>query len=321
MKNKPIILVAGEPYSIFFEIFFKSLKKTNSPILLVGSKKLLIKQMKALKFKFKINELLVSKIKSSNLRNGCINIVNVNFNHSKIFDKITIKSNKYIEECCNIALKLIKITKAKALINGPISKSNFLKKKYPGMTEYFENKVGFKNKAVMLIYNKRLSVSPLTTHIPIKKVTKKLTKKKIISNIKTIYKFYKENLRINPKFVVTCLNPHCETSEKFSEDKKIVLPAIKFLKKNRINVSGPFAADTIFLKDNLKKYNVVIGMYHDQVLTPLKTIYQFDAINITLGLPFFRITPDHGPNNIMLGKNISNPESLIKAIEFAKKIK
>tara|TARA_Y100001954_G_scaffold34024_1_gene32374 strand:+ start:233 stop:421 length:189 start_codon:yes stop_codon:yes gene_type:complete len=62
-------------------------------------------------------------------------------------------------------------------------------------------------------------------------------------------------------------------------------------------------------------------MYHDQVLTPLKTIYQFNAINITLGLPFFRITPDHGPNNIMLGKNISNPESLIKAIEFAKKIR
>ena len=83
--------------------------------------------MKALKFKFKINELLVSKIKSSNLRNGCINIVNVNFNHSKIFDKITIKSNKYIEECCNIALKLIKITKAKALINGPISKVIFKK--------------------------------------------------------------------------------------------------------------------------------------------------------------------------------------------------
>ena len=178
MKNRPILLIPGDLNSIFFEIFFKSLKKTNSPILLVGSKKLLIKQMKALKFKFKINELLVSKIKSSNLRNGCINIVNVNFNHSKIFDKITIKSNKYIEECCNIALKLIKITKAKALINGPISKSNFLKKKYPGMTEYFENKVGFKNKAVMLIYNKRLSVSPLTTHIPIKKVTKKLTKKK-----------------------------------------------------------------------------------------------------------------------------------------------
>jgi len=89
------------------------------------------------------------------------------------------------------------------------------------------------------------------------------------------------------------------------------------LKKN-INISGPFPADTLFIKKNLKKFNVVIGMYHDQVLTPIKTIYEFKAINITLGLPFLRITPDHGPNNDMLGKNLSNPDSLIEAINFIK---
>ena len=82
------------------------------------------------------------------------------------------------------------------------------------------------------------------------------------------------------------------------------------------NVSGPYAADTIFLKNNRKKYNVIIGMYHDQVLGPLKSLYEFDAINITLGLPFMRISPDHGPNESMLGKNKSNPMSLIRAITF-----
>ena len=73
---------------------------------------------------------------------------------------------------------------------------------------------------------------------------------------------------------------------------------------------------TIFLKDNIKKYDVIIGMYHDQVLTPIKTIHEFDAINITLGLPFLRVSPDHGPNLSMFGRNKSNPLSLIRSIEF-----
>ena len=78
----------------------------------------------------------------------------------------------------------------------------------------------------------------------------------------------------------------------------------------------PIPADTIFLKNNRKNYNVIIGMYHDQVLTPIKTLYEYDAINITLGLPFLRVSPDHGPNEKMMGKNLSNPYSLIQAIKF-----
>ena len=86
-------------------------------------------------------------------------------------------------------------------------------------------------------------------------------------------------------------------------------------------MSGPFSADTIFLKKNRKKFDVIVGMYHDQVLTPIKTIFEYDAINITLGLPFIRISPDHGPNEQMAGKNLSDPLSLIKAITFFEKIK
>ena len=88
------------------------------------------------------------------------------------------------------------------------------------------------------------------------------------------------------------------------------------MKKSNYKISGPFPADTIFLKENRKKYDVIIGIYHDQVLTPMKTLFEYDAINITLGLPFIRISPDHGPNEKMLGKNLSNPLSLIKSISF-----
>ena len=326
MKNKPIIIIGGEPYSVFFEIFFKaickkSIKNIKNPILLIGSKKLLIKQMMALKFNFKVEELYLDNINFSKINNKKINIINVNFKHRKAFESISSRSNSYIKKCCNIALRLIKKTSSKVLINGPISKKFFLKSKYPGMTEYFASKVGKKNQEVMLIFNKKLSVSPITTHYPLKKIFKKITIQKIIKNILIINSFYLKHFSKRPKLGITGLNPHCESSEKYPEEIKIIKPAIKKLRRKKVKISGPYPSDTIFLKKNLDKFDVVVGMYHDQVLTPMKTIYGFDAINITLGLPFFRITPDHGPNISMLGKNKSDPKSLIKTLEFAKKIK
>ena len=103
------------------------------------------------------------------------------------------------------------------------------------------------------------------------------------------------------------------------EEEKIIIPAIQYLSKKRFKVYGPYAADTIFLRDKLKKFDVILGMYHDQVLAPIKSIFGFKAINITLGLPFLRISPDHGPNFEMFLKNKSNPDSLIEAIKFLDK--
>ena len=115
---------------------------------------------------------------------------------------------------------------------------------------------------------------------------------------------------------ITGLNPHCESNFQNCEEEAIIIPAIKQLKLKKFDVSGPFPADTIFIKEHLKKYDVVIGMYHDQVLSPMKALFNFDAINITLGLPFIRVSPDHGPNTSMLGKNLSDPKSLINALKF-----
>ena len=98
------------------------------------------------------------------------------------------------------------------------------------------------------------------------------------------------------------------------------MPAINFLKKKKYKVSGPHSADTFFLNKNLTNYDVVIGMYHDQVLTPIKTLFNFNAINITLGLPFIRVSPDHGTNNKMIGLNKSDNNSFVAAINFFKKI-
>ena len=322
MKNKAILIVAGEPNSIFLEIFFKSLKKNNfkKPIILIASKNLVAQQMKKLRFNFKINLIDTKKIVLNLLTNKELNIINVDYKFKRVFDKISESSNLYIKNSFDIALTLLKTNKFIGLINGPISKKTFLKDKFFGMTEFFANKTEVKkNKFAMLIYNKRLSVSPLTTHIPLKEVHKSITKNKIIDLVLLINEFYKKKLKKKPKIAITGLNPHCESNYKTSEEERIIKPAIKYLRRKKINSFGPFPADTIFLKEVSKKYDVVVGMYHDQVLTPLKTLFGFDAINITLGLPFIRISPDHGPNEKMIGKNRSNPQSLVQAIKFLDK--
>ena len=323
MKSKPIIIVAGEPYSTFLEIFLKSLKTNilkKIPIILIASKKNLIGQMKKLRYSYKISLIDKKNINKIKASQKTINLINVNFNKKKIIDKISGSSKKYINECFNIGIKLMKEKKGIALINGPISKKYFLSKKFPGITEYLAKKTNRLGKEVMLIYNDELSVSPITTHLPLKIIFKNISVKKIIKKIITINNFYKNKLNKKAKFAITGLNPHCETKNLINEEKKIILPAIKILKKKKINIEGPFPADTMFLSKIRRKFVVIIGIYHDQVLAPFKALYEFKAINITLGLPFIRISPDHGTNNKMLGKKTSDPSSLIEAFKFIKKI-
>ena len=311
MKFKPIIIVPGDPFSIFIEIFFKSFsRKYNSPIILVYCKKDLMLQMKKFGFKMKINLINLNNL-NEDLDNKKINLINVEFNRSK--DQ-QIRS-LYVKKCLQTAFKLIKNGYTHKFINGPIDKKKILNKKYLGMTEYIASKFNQKNFA-MLIYNKKLSVCPLTTHLPLKDVSKNINQKLIIKKIKIINQFYKDHLRFKPRIAVTGLNPHCESIHKFNEDENIVLPSIKKAAKMKINVKGPFSADTIFLKKNRNKFDIIIGMYHDQVLGPFKTLFEYDAIYISTGLPFLRVTPDHGPNIKMIGKNKSDPISLIKCFNF-----
>ncbi len=319
MSFKPIVIVGGEPKSIFLEIFLKSIRKFRNkkhPIILIASRDILKKNIKKFKHKIRINEL---NHNLSNFSLNKINLINVEYkNFSFLSKKISSKSNLYLKKSFNIAIKILKKMNCLGLINGPISKKTFLKGKYNGITEFLAEKTSSKN-PVMLIYNKNLSVSPLTTHLPLSKVSRKVKKKDIILKIMKIETFYKKFLKKKPRIAVTGLNPHCESFDNENKEKKEIIPAIKILKKKNINVKGPYASDTIFLKENIKNFDVIFGMYHDQVLTPIKTLYGFNAINITLGLPFIRLSPDHGPNIKMLGKNTSDPSSLIASLNFFEK--
>jgi len=234
MNINIILVVLGEPNSTFSEILFKyfssiNFKKNKKKIVLVGNINLLKKQMKRLKYKFFLNEIFELKKAKKKL----INIINVDFKFQKPFTQISSSSNNYIRKCFDLSLKILKKNKSIGFINGPISKKHFLKKKYPGITEYISNNTNTNNQ-VMLIYNQKLSVSPITTHIPIKNVSKNITKKKIINSAEKINNFYKKIKKKKPKIAILGLNPHCETTDSESEEKNVIIPTINLLKKKNL---------------------------------------------------------------------------------------
>ena len=321
MNNK-IIIIAGDPNSINSEIIYKAWKKIDSKIkkklYLIANYNLISKQYRKLKYKtniIKINNI-EDNIISSNLK-----IIDIPISFENPF-KVSFKaSSKYVLKSLNLAHTLAKNKKVKGIINCPINKNLIRISKKIGVTEFFASKCKIKNSSeVMLIHNKKFSVVPLTTHLSIKNIPKNITSKLIIKKLMSLNKGFKKVFKIKPKIGVLGLNPHnAELNEK-SEEVKEIIPAISKLKKAGLNVYGPLVADTTFV-NNYKKYNVVVGMYHDQVLAPFKTLFHFDAINITLGLDYLRVSPDHGPAIDLIGKNKANYLSLLQCIKFIDDIK
>ena len=320
--TKPIAIVLGEPNSIFSEIIFKleKMKKKISPFIIIGNIDLMKKQSIYLNYNLNFNEI-DKNFKNKELKKNTLSVININFFQKKEFETISSKSNEFIFNSFDVALELIRNKKVTGIINGPIAKETLLKGRFNGITEYLASKTKCLNNEVMLIYNNKISVSPITTHIAVNKISISLNKKRIVNNVSTIFKFYKKYFKKKIKIGITGLNPHCFSIGKKNEEQLIIKPAIKILNKKKISVSGPISADTIFINNNIKKFDVVIGMYHDQVLTPMKTLFEHNAINITLGLPFIRISPDHGVAADIVGKNKANPQSLIECLKFFKKLK
>tara|TARA_B110000444_G_scaffold236583_1_gene248562 strand:- start:506 stop:1465 length:960 start_codon:yes stop_codon:yes gene_type:complete len=317
MKNL-IAIIAGEPNSVNSEIIAKAWKKKNKVknIFIIGNYSILKKQIIKLGIRiplFKIKEL--KDIKKENK----LFILDVPLKFKSIFIVNSSEVKNYIFKCFNIAHNLAINKKIIGFINAPINKKIF-NNKYLGVTEYLSAKNNSKNKEVMMIHNKELSVVPLTTHIELKNVTKKITLNLIKTKILTINKFYFKLFKKKPKIAILGLNPHNTENKTQSIENKVIKPALHKLKKLKIDVKGPFPADTAFSKNKILSFNVIVGMYHDQVLGPFKALYGYDAINLTLGLKYLRISPDHGTAQDIIGLNKANPKSLISAINFLNKM-
>jgi len=318
MKKK-IILISGDPNSINSEIIFKSWQKINKSIkkriYLISNYDLINDQFLKLKYKIK-----TKKVKNINeISNGDeLKIINVNLFFRNSFKVDKSSASKFVNKTLDLAHKYGLKNNVSGIINCPINK-NLLQNKKVGVTEYLAHKCGIKNKSeVMLIRNKKISVSPITTHIDVKDISKQIKKEMIITKIKTINNWFKKFFKKKPKIGILGLNPHNAEFRDNSEENNEIIPAINKLKGAGIKLDGPLSSDTVFM-NNYKNYNVIVGMYHDQVLTPFKTIFKFDAINITLGLKYLRISPDHGVAINLIGRKKANPKSLISCIDFINK--
>ena len=318
--KRPIIIILGEPNSISSEIFLKSLnyiKKTKLNFIIIGNYSLLEKQANYLDFKINV-KFKLSEINS--LENVKFNFINVDYKQSKPFNLKTNNSDTFVKKCFEHAVILLKKKLAIGLVNLPINKSKFTKNKYKGITEYIADKTNNRNKENMLLFNENFSVLPLTTHIPLKKVYKEISYKKIEKACKNINNFYLKTIKRKKfKIGILGLNPHNgENGYIGNEEKKIIIPAINKLKK-KYPIIGPLSPDTSFLQREKLQIDVLIGHYHDQILTTFKTKFDFNAINITIGLPFIRISPDHGIGTGIIGKGIASPKSFKEAVKFFSK--
>ena len=317
MKNK-ILLVSGEPNSINSEIIYKSLKKMSNKlqkrIYLISNYELIKKQFKLLKYKKKLVKVK-NPYEISNKNE--LKVIDIGLKFKNPFKVSSKESSKFVINSLNCAHKYSLNKNVVALINCPINKQLLNKKEY-GVTEYLAAKCNINdNSEVMLIKNKKLAVCPITTHQDIKNISKKISSDLIIKKIKVINKWYIKKMKKKPKIAVLGLNPHNSEFKKNSEEIKKIIPAINQLKKLNINLDGPYSADTIFIND-YKKFDVIIGMYHDQVLAPFKALFKFDAINITLGLKYLRMSPDHGTALNLIKKKQASSESLEQCLSFIK---
>ena len=314
-----IILISGDPNSINSEIIYKTWKRLNKSlrkrIYIISNFELLKKQFSKLKYSIKINEInsIYEATKHSEL-----NVISLKLKFRKPFSVPKKEASEFVRNSLNYAHSLAIKDKKINIINCPINK-NLLKKNKIGVTEYLAKKCKVKNSSeAMLIKNKNFAVSPITTHIDVNEISKKINSKIIFNKIFTIHSWYKDKFQIKPKIGVLGLNPHNAELRINSEEKRIIIPSILKLKKSGVNVNGPLVSDTVFIKE-YKNYDLLVGMYHDQILSPFKALFKFDAINVTLGLKYLRVSPDHGTAANLIGKKKADPTSLIKCIDFLNK--
>lgn len=224
-----------------------------------------------------------------------------------------------------IATGLVRSGSAGAVITAPVSKKQLYDVgfAYPGQTEYVAERCGIaKENAVMMLAGPSLRVVPITTHIALNAVSGSLTheiiKRRIIATRDGLIRSFGIS---DPIIAIAGINPHAgENGEMGDEEIRLLNPVIKELNDAGYKIIGPLPADTMFHEEARATYDAAICCYHDQALIPLKTLYFHEAVNLTLGLPIIRTSPDHGTAFDIAGQGIARPDSMIAAIKMASQI-
>ena len=208
--------------------------------------------------------------------------------------------------------------KVQGIATAPVNKTamRLLRPEFSGHTEYLARTAGTQRFAMMFV-SSRLKVTLVTVHVPIKKVSGLLTEDLIHEKIELTDQFFKRYLKVDqPRLAVCALNPHGE--EMGTEERAVIAPAVERARRTGIEVTGPFSADQLFYEAYSGRYDGLISMYHDQALGPFKMIAFHDGVNVTLGLPFVRTSPDHGTAFDIAYQNKAHPASMKASIQLAR---
>ena len=314
MISKPTFVSLGDPSGIGPEVFIKAIKDQKlkhhlSKVILVSSPKVIEGAISALDVKQKIN--LISDIK--NARPDSINLINVDGCKDFVLGEPTFNNSKFIVECLSTAADLA-LTNSSCLVTGPLNKSIIQKhiQNFTGHTEFLKRKFNA-NEVLMYMTNGNLHLGILTTHIPLKEVSSAISRDLIKNKYKLLHHGLIDIFKLaNPKIAVLGINPHAgEFGTIGNEEQNIILPAIDELRHEGYDANGPESADTVFTQT---KYDAVLSMYHDQALPVVKTIDFNRTVNITLGLPFLRISVDHGTAEDIAKNYSANYESMMEAL-------
>jgi 4-hydroxythreonine-4-phosphate dehydrogenase len=214
--------------------------------------------------------------------------------------------------------------RASAVVTNPIAKSVLYRAgfRHPGHTEFLAELAaggGQPPQPVMMLWSPALAVVPVTIHLPLRQAITQLSSDLIVTTVRIVATALKARFGLkSPRIAVSGLNPHAgEDGSLGTEDLKIVAPAVDILRADGLDIRGPLPADTMFHEAARATYDCAICMYHDQALIPVKTLAFDDAVNVTLGLPFIRTSPDHGTAFDIAGTGRANPSSLIAALRLA----
>ena len=312
--NKPTFVSLGDPSGIGPEVFIKAIKDQRlrqhlSKIILVSSPKVIEGAISALDVKQKINP--ISDVNEA--QPDSVNLINIDGCQDFVLGKPTFNNSNFIIECLSTAADLA-LKNSSCLVTGPLNKSIIQKhiQNFTGHTEFLMEKFNA-NEVLMYMTNGNLHLGITTTHVPLRVVPSVISRDLIKNKYKLLHHGLIDIFKLaNPKIAVLGINPHAgEFGTIGDEEQNVIMPAIDELQHEGYDANGPISADTVFTQT---KYDAVLSMYHDQALPVLKTIDFHKTVNITLGLPFLRVSVDHGTAEDIAKDYSANYDSMMEAL-------
>ncbi len=326
----PLALTLGEPAGVgpdlALALWADRSARDVPPFLLVGDPKLLAARARLLGLDVKLSESDAAQAASRFA--ASLPVLPVGISSEAAPGKPDATSAPVARAAIDRAVELVRAGKLAAIVTNPIAKSIMQKAgfAFPGHTEYLAHLAAVPGtkapRAVMLIWCEELAVVPVTIHVPLAEVPRLLTADLIVETGRIVASEMVRRFGVaRPRLAACGLNPHAgEGGTLGREEETVIRPALERLKAEGIAVTGPHPADTLFHAEARIRYDVALGMFHDQVLAPIKTLAFERAVNVTLGLPFVRTSPDHGTAFDLAGTGRANPSSLLAALKLARRL-